>query len=128
MKVTKSGRTTGTTIGYLIEDSLSIKVDMSFLSMGYFAFYNCYAVENRTKEEAFFMQGDSGSGVFVMEKDKTLKPVGIAFASLLSQTAVCKIDTIIKKLDLKIVRYGDSKQKQVENIFSEINQEPMECA
>ncbi|XP_052694674.1 uncharacterized protein LOC128172972 [Crassostrea angulata] len=133
-KVTKSGRTTGTTIGDLTDDSLTVRVDTSFLSRGYIAFFNCYAVENITEQNAFFRQGDSGSGVYVMEKDETLKPLGIAFASLFSQTAVCKIDSIIQKLDLKIVRYLDNKQTQLlmsqtGNVTEEKlpEQEPMDC-
>lgn len=136
-KVTKSGRTTGTTIGDLTDDSLTVRVDTSFLSRGYIAFFNCYAVEDITEQEAFFRQGDSGSGVFVIEKDETLKPLGIAFASLFSQTAVCKIDSIIDKLDLTIVRYREDKQNQMllsdkenttvtENFLPET--EPMDCS
>lgn len=133
-KVTKSGRTTGTTIGDLTDDSLTVRVNTSFLSRGYIAFFNCYAVENITEQNAFFRQGDSGSGVYVMEKEETLKPLGIAFASLFSQTAVCKIDSIIQKLDLKIVRYLDNKQTQL--LMSQTGnvtegklpeQEPMDC-
>lgn len=133
-KVTKSGRTTGTTVGDLTDDSLTVRVDTSFLSRGYIAFFNCYAVENITEQNAFFRQGDSGSGVYVMEKEETLKPLGIAFASLFSQTAVCKIDSIIQKLDLKIVRYLDNKQTQLfmsrtGNVTEEKlpEQEPMDC-
>lgn len=96
--------------------------------MGYIAFNNCYAVENMGEMNNFFRPGDSGSGVFAIEYGQILKPLGIAFAFLSSETAVCKIDTIIDELDLTIVRYGDSKQKQTENISSEKNQEPMECA
>lgn len=136
-KVTKSGRTTGTTIGDLTDDSLTVRVDTSFLSRGYIAFFNCYAVEDITEYGAFFRQGDSGSGVFVIEKDETLKPLGIAFASLFSQTAVCKIDSILDKLDLTIVRYRGDKQNQMrfsdkesttvtEIFFTET--EPMDCS
>lgn len=112
-------------------------MDTSFLSRGYIAFFNCYAIEDITEQEAFFRQGDSGSGVFVIEKDETLKPLGIAFASLFSQTAVCKIDSIIDKLDLTIVRYREDKQNQMllsdkenttvtENFLPET--EPMDCS
>lgn len=69
-----------------------------------------------------------------MEMDETLKSLGIAFASLFSQTAVCKIDPIIQKLDLKIVRYLENKQTQLlmsqtENVTEEKlpEQEPMDC-
>lgn len=106
MAVTKSGRTTGETVGSLQHYVLSVKVDKSFLSRGYFAFFNCYAIGN--SKEIFFKEGDSGSGVSVIEKDKTLKPLGIAFAYMKSQTAVCRIGEIVDKLDLEIVKYNAS--------------------
>lgn len=133
-KVMKSGRTTETTYGELTDDSLSIKVpvDTSCLSKGYIHFFNCYAIKNIAGKEAFFSQGDSGSGVFVEEEDTTFKPLGIAFASLLSQTAVCKIDTIVNKLDLTIVRYkikeDETPSSETKNTPQKIRSEPMECA
>lgn len=108
--VTKTGRTTGTTYGYLIDNSLTVKVDRSFLSRGYFAFFNCYAIEDNTDDQPFFLEGDSGSGVYVMENGKPSKPLGIAFAYLDSQTAVCNIGMIVDKLDLQIVRYLENKE------------------
>lgn len=45
---------------------------------------------------------------FVIENDITLKPLGIAYAYLSSQTAVCRIEEIIKKLGLTIVKYRSS--------------------
>lgn len=45
---------------------------------------------------------------FVIENDITLKPLGIAYAYLGSQTAVCRIKEIIKKLGLTIVKYRSS--------------------
>lgn len=107
MSVIKTGRTTGTTVGVLKNNTLSVRVNKSFLSRGYFAFFNCYAIEN-TSNEIFFNEGDSGSGVFVKESDGALKPLGIAFAFLNSQTAVCRIDEIVKSLDLTIVKYRTS--------------------
>lgn len=133
-KVMKLGRTTEKTFGELTDDSLSIKVpvDTSCLSKGYIDFFNCYAIKNIAGKEAFFSQGDSGSGVFVEEKDTPLKPLGIAFASLLSQTAVCKIDTIVNKLDLTIVRYtrteDETSSSETKNTPKKLRSEPMECA
>lgn len=130
----KLGRTTEKTFGELTDDSLSIKVpvDTSCLSKGYIDFFNCYAIKNIAGKEAFFSQGDSGSGVFVEEKDTPLKPLGIAFASLLSQTAVCKIDTIVNKLDLTIVRYtrteDETSSSETKNTPKKLRSEPMECA
>lgn len=45
---------------------------------------------------------------FVIENDITLKPLGIAYAYLSSQTAVRRIKEIIKKLGLTIVKYRSS--------------------
>lgn len=110
--VTKLGRTTGKTYGDLTDNSLTVKVDRSSRSKQYMTFYNCYAIENKSKNDFFFKEGDSGSGVFVNGKDESLKPLGIAFAFLLSQTAVCRIDTIVDKLDLKIVKYIENRTKK----------------
>lgn len=133
--VTKTGRTTRTTYGCLMEDSLAVKVDVSFLSRGYFAFFNCYAIEDIPDHRPFFREGDSGSGVYVMENGKPSKPLGIAFAFMNSQTAVCNIGMIVDKLDLQIVRYRENKcsLKTFEELLNisdekteEKSQEPME--
>lgn len=132
--VTKTGRTTGTTYGYLMDDSLTVKVDRSFLSRGYFAFFNCYAIEDIPDDQPFFLEGDSGSGVYVMENGKPSKPLGIAFAYLDSQTAVCNIGMIVDKLDLQIIRYLENKEsletfeelKISDEKMEEKSQEPME--
>lgn len=129
--VTKTGRTTGTTKGCLMEDSLTVKVDFS---RGYFAFFNCYAIEDIPDHRPFFREGDSGSGVYVMENGKPSKPLGIAFAYLDSQTAVCNIGMIVDKLDLQIVRYRENRYslKTFEELkisdekTEEKSQEPME--
>lgn len=101
--VRKTGRTTSTTTGILppTNNSLTIRVDTSFAARGFMIFYNCYSVIDNGK--SFFERGDSGSGVFVFANDGTFKPLGIAFASLKSQTAVCKIKTILDRLDLVLV-------------------------
>lgn len=103
MKAIKTGRTTGKTVGDLLNNTLSIRVNTP---NGSFAFYNCYAIGDRT--EKFFEEGDSGSGVYVVESNGTLKPLGIAFAYMNSQTVVCRIDEIVDRLDLEIVKYGSS--------------------
>lgn len=96
--VTKRGKTTGTTRGYLMEDTLS------FLLYGsYFPF--CYAIENINDDDPFFLPGDSGSGVYVIKDRKPKIPLAIAFAFLNSKTAVCNISEIVDELGLQIVRY-----------------------
>lgn len=117
-----------------MDDSLTVKVDRSFLSRGYFAFFNCYAIGGTTDDQPFFLEGDSGSGVYVMENGKPSKPLGIAFAYLDSQTAVCNIGMIVDKLDLQIIRYLENKEslKTFEELkisdekTEENSQEPME--
>lgn len=99
--VVKSGKATGTTKGELMHGLLSIKVDSQFSAPGYFAFSNCYAIDE-SDEGPFFTHGDSGSGVFVIDND-SLRPLGIAFAFLHSTTAVCRVDKIVKELALEIV-------------------------
>lgn len=97
---------------------------------------NCYAIEDNTDIQPFFLEGDSGSGVYVMENGKPSKPLGIAFAYLDSQTAVCNIAMIVDKLDLQIVRYLENKENL--KTFEELKipdeekkgklQEPMELS
>lgn len=94
---------------------LSLKVDSQFSAPGYFAFSNCYAIKESDKGP-FFKHGDSGSGVFVIDND-SLRPLGIAFAFLNSETAVCRVDKIVKKLALEIV--GCLENSELQNVCSE---------
>lgn len=95
---------------------------------GYFAFFNCYAIGN-TNNDVFFREGDSGSGVYVIENDGTLKPLGIAFAYMNSQTAVCGVNEIVERLNLKIVKYltsqslnvPEDKSSEVEDLTNNIS-------
>lgn len=114
VKVIKTGRTTGTTIGNLKNNVLTVRVIVGepLVSRGYFTFFNCYEIGNE-KNQTFFKDGDSGSGVYVIENDGTLKPLGIAFAYLQSITAVCRIDEIVDKFALQIVRYKNSPSLNV---------------
>lgn len=116
VKVIKTGRTTGTTIGNLKNNVLTVRVIVGepLEPVSYFTFFNCYEIGNE-KNQTFFKDGDSGSGVYVIENDGTLKPLGIAFAYLQSQskTAVCRIDEIVDKFGLQIVRYKNSPSLNV---------------
>lgn len=109
--VTKRGITTGTTYGYLIEDSLSIN-DME-ISGVLFNGCNSYEIENINDDDPFFLEGDSGSGVYVIKNGRPIKPLGIAYAygTLGSTTAVCNIREIVDELDLQIVRYFELEDK-----------------
>lgn len=131
MKVTKIGRTTGETMGYLIGDDLVCRVDESFMSSGFLIFFDCYSVDNMEIGNPFFRDGDSGSGVYLIDRDESLKALGIAFAYLSSITAVCKIDMIVDKLDLEIVRYVENEQKKTSpqigsGIYNRTSM-PMDC-
>lgn len=109
VQVTKNGRTTGETFGDLIDDCLSVRIPKTDIkSYGYFAFFKCYGVGNRPNDN-FMLPGDSGSAVFVIDNDSTHKPLGVGFALMSTQTAVCRIDTIVHKLDLQIVRYLNNR-------------------
>lgn len=60
VKVIKTGRTTGTTIGNLKNNVLTVRVGKPFVPRGYFTFFNCYEIGNE-KNQTFFKDGDSGS-------------------------------------------------------------------
>lgn len=98
--VTKKGRTTGQTIGILIDGSLSVCIEDQLPYGGFYYFEKCYGIEN--DQTVFFDEGDSGAGVFIIGKDNKLKPLGIAFAQLNSQTAVCNIRKTVEALNVSI--------------------------
>lgn len=109
VKVTKIGRTTGITFGELDGEMESIQMEHPAGSDRYYIFYSPYVVYSIPEERHFFEPGDSGSGVFVVEKtkegDKPGKAVGILFAGAISEEAyVCKIARILDTLGLTIVR------------------------
>lgn len=88
-------------------------------------FHNCFAVGSISEDKPFFEQGDSGSGVLVMDEDKTYKPLGIAFAYLPELVAVCQIDEILDKLNLQIVRYLENTREVTEDTH-ELTEETQE--
>lgn len=109
--VTKTGKTTGKTFGYLVQDVM------------YASFVNpqsgricllpeLYMVENMNKRDIFFDSGDSGSGVFVVREKPPEIPLGIGIGISIHEpyTLVCKIDKIIENLGLTLVSYTDDKQ------------------
>lgn len=101
--VIKTGRATGTTTGYIKEMSF----DCRFIQQNdCYTFYDCYGIAQEGKE-IFAKYRDSGSAVFVVEINGTLKPLGILFAIIGPITAVCKIDEIIEERCLRIVKIKD---------------------
>lgn len=127
--VTKNGKATGTTYGYLINDTLSIKMEIS--PMISYKVYNCYTINNTNDDDPFFLEGDSGSGVYVLENSEPTKPLGIAFALTKSYlaAAVCDISKIVETLGLQIVRFKKSKSSETltisEKTTEEKSNEPM---
>lgn len=105
--VKKRGRTTGDTIGKLVDDCLYICVDSTKVQGRYYVFEKCFAVKGRD-ETKFFDKGDSGSGVFLIDKkDKSLKALGIAFAFFQTKTAVCKIRQITDAFNVSVYGYEE---------------------
>lgn len=130
VEVMKTGRTTAITFGQLDQTYKedSIRLYHPPQSDNWYSFEDVYVVQNNLGE-AFFEPGDSGSGVFVVEKteegNKPGKALGILFAGTCSEEVsseevsseeafskevypeeayVCKIAKILDTLGLKIVR------------------------
>lgn len=72
-----------------------------------YKFYNCYTIKNINDDDPFFLEGDSGSGVYVLKNEQPTKPLGIVFALPESHdvSAVCDISKIVETLGLQIVRF-----------------------
>lgn len=122
IKVRKTGRTTGRTDGYLKDTIPSVRVKN-------FKFQNCYHVVN-IDDTIFFKEGDSGSGVFLIEDEEITKPVGIAFAFMnySPHTFVCRIDSIIDKLSLNLVMYSNENKSYTSFFESNLDSVPMDCS
>lgn len=104
----KKGRIIGIIFGYLEDESFIIKVNLCYFFNLYFVFYNCYFVWSFFEDKLFFVKGDFGFGVFVIDSDERIKLLGIVFVFLFYLVVVCKIDEIIDELDLNIVSYFES--------------------
>lgn len=114
MEVTKTGRETGLTSGELICEMESVNIEQPVGSEIRYKFESIYAVRNIPKKDEFFKRGDSGSGIFVVQKEKPDKAlgIGIAIGTELKQTFVCKIAHILPTLELEIVRYRELNKEQ----------------
>lgn len=108
MCVRKKGTITDETEGILVDASLAICVDIPSPRGGFYFFEECYGICDEDEEKQFFKQGDSGSGVYLIDRDKRLKPLGIAFARLRSITAVCKISKILDAFNISVFQNADS--------------------
>lgn len=106
MRVRKMGTTTKQTHGILVDASLAICVDIPSPRGGFYFFEECYGICDDKSE--FFKEGDSGSGVYLIDRDERIKPLGIAFARLRSITAVCKISKILDAFNISVFQNADS--------------------
>lgn len=99
-EVRKTGRTTGETTGFIEDTTFSID-----------KWLDCYKI-SKHKSVEFSKKGDSGSGVFLVEKDGTQKPLGILLGNLKrsKHKLVCKIDRVLDNHGLKIVKFAPKTQ------------------
>lgn len=111
VRVVKRGCATDVTEGILRGVHSSGRIDRTVLSGRFYFFKNCFGIRDQENGSQFFKTGDSGSGVFQIDKtNRLLYPIGIAFGRLNSQqlTYVCKIKDIAKKFNLSICQDASS--------------------
>lgn len=90
---------------------MSVKMEIPPIT---YTFYNCYTIKNINDDDPFFLEGDSGSGVYVLKNAQPTKPLGIAFALPESNdlSAVCDISKIVETLGLQIVRFKSQNHQR----------------
>lgn len=105
LRVFKRGNATCLTEGVLcgLRESANCP---NFLRGGNLCFFNkCFAVSDLENSSHFFKEGDSGSGVFVLDQpSQRLKALGIAFARQMirEETLVCKLNEISRVFSLTL--------------------------
>ena len=108
LQVVKKGKTTNVTHGVYGGILLLARLRFGIASTGrYYLFINCYRINDATENNQFFDEGDSGSGVFLIDRQNSrVKPLGIAFGRFNCGhfTLVCKIKHIAEQLNLSILR------------------------
>lgn len=98
--VRKKGRVTGITEGILVSGVSTIVVRNGVSPLKY-RFDYCYRIINMPGVKNFFKPGDSGSGVYLIDKEGEKKPLGIAFAYTEDgDTLACRIENITRAFDL----------------------------
>lgn len=112
-RVTKTGKATQKTYGYLTNDIMVADISIP----GFITEINLpelYIIKDIDENQRFFEKGDSGSGVFVVGEDQQEKVlgIGIAVSRAEPEAYVCKIDKIVTNLELTLVRYTEDKQKE----------------
>lgn len=83
---------------------MSINLSLCRFPGRLFIFKICYEIRNKWPSCPSFQEGDSGSGVFVIENGQPSNPFGIAFAfqSGGEITVVCKANSILHACKLAI--------------------------
>jgi hypothetical protein len=105
-EVVKNGRTTGNTTGDLKCCFFSVRKPFPERGGIYLKLDNCYTIYNR-HSEPFFLPGDSGAAVFVIDKtDGSKQPLGLAFGKMTHHgiTFASPIKNVLDVLDLSIVQ------------------------
>lgn len=100
--VMKTGRTTGSTNGLFINDSLYFSVKNNQDDGRIYLFPNCYGILD-FENKPFFKKGDSGSGIYLDNSEKIVG-IGIAiskdFQSNRNITIACKIQEIVEAFNI----------------------------
>lgn len=106
--VTKSGRTTGTSVGILCYETCIFKAKDPEIKNKYYAFPNCYGVIAQDDDDPFFKKGDSGSVVYLSQQtENTNKALGIGIGIAQDTdgskvTFVCNISEIVRAFNIVV--------------------------
>lgn len=100
--VRKKGRATAETEGVLVSGMSTVLVNDSVSPVKY-QFDFCYEIKSKNADEQFFKPGDSGSGVYLIDREGRKKPIGIAFAHRLDGTAyACRIEQVTRAFNVSL--------------------------
>ena len=106
LRVFKRGNATCVTEGVYSGIRSYVPIDPTILPSGSSCFFlNCFVVSDLENSAPFFGLGDSGSGVFVLERtSRSYKALGIAFARQWARgdTFVCKLNEISRVFQLSL--------------------------
>ena len=119
--VVKSGRTTGHTTG-ILDECFSLSFPNPCNQAVIVSFNDCHFVDDL--ETPFFKEGDSGSGVFLIDSEsQPSKALGIAFAfsRVYQKTVVCDIRGVVDALNVTFYK------KHIP-VASDQEQEPMDIS
>lgn len=116
--VRKQGKVTGETEGILVSGMMTIRVDNVASPLKY-RFDFCYKIINKHGYRRFFEPGDSGSGVYLLDRRGNKRPVGIAFAfGLNGDTYVCRIAHVTRAFELSLYDVEEPLTIKAEDLLS----------